>query len=42
MTGKVFHDSANVYQDQAKILFEYRKHLIYIHYIEYHSENTPR
>ena len=25
MTGKVFHDSANVYQDQAKILFEYYK-----------------
>ena len=25
MTGKVFQDSANVYQDQAKVLFEYYK-----------------
>ena len=25
MTGRVFTDSANIYQDQAKILFDYYK-----------------
>ena len=27
MTGKVFDDSLNIYQDQAKVLFDYYKKL---------------
>ncbi len=25
MEGKIFNDSANIYQDQAKVLYEYYK-----------------